>query len=84
MASAKKSTRRFALPALILGGMAGNAMAAEAGAWPNIPFPTLGGKQFWTDRYIYSGWRIQENVITGHSRLLDPGDMRRCWGAFAA
>lgn len=84
MASAKKSTRRFALPALILGGMAGNAMVAEAGAWPNIPFPTLGGKQFWTDRYIYSGWRIQENVITGHSRLLDPGDMRRCWGAFAA
>ncbi len=84
MASARKSTRRFALPALILGGMAGNAPATEAGAWPNIPFPTLGGKQFWTDRYLYSGWRIQENVITGHSRLLNPDNVRRCWGAFAA
>lgn len=53
-------------------------------ARPNIPFPTLGGKQFWTDRYLFSGWRIQENAVTGHSRLLDPGDVRRCWGAYGA
>jgi pimeloyl-ACP methyl ester carboxylesterase len=84
MLNAKKSARRVALPALILGAIAGNAVAAEPGAWPNIPFPTLGGKQFWTDRYLYSGWRIQENAVAGHARLLDPGNVRRCWGAYKA
>lgn len=51
-------------------------------AMPNLPFPTLGGKQVWADRYLYAGWRIQENVITGHARLLDPANIRRCWGGF--
>jgi pimeloyl-ACP methyl ester carboxylesterase len=84
MLNAKKSARRVALPALILCAIAGNAVAAEPGAWPNIPFPTLGGKQFWTDRYLNSGWRIQENALTGHARLLDPGNVRRCWGTYEA
>ncbi len=84
MSTIRKSTRRAAFPALILGGIAGHAMAAETEVWPNIPMPTLGGKQFWTDRYFYSGWRIQENVVTGHARLLDPGNVRRCWGAYVA
>ncbi len=84
MPNVRKSARRIALPALILGGIAANAMAADSGKWPNIPLPTLGGIQFWTDRYVYSGWRIQENVVTGHARLLDPGDVRHCWGGYAA
>jgi len=49
---------------------------------PNLPFWTLGGKQFWADRYVLAGWRIQENVFTGHHRLLDPDDVRRAWGAY--
>lgn len=59
-------------------------MAAHAPALPNIPLPTFGGKQFWADRYLNAGWRIQENVFTGHARLLDPYDIRRCWGGFEA
>jgi pimeloyl-ACP methyl ester carboxylesterase len=59
-------------------------MAAYAPALPNIPLPTLGGKQFWADRYLNAGWRIQENVFTGHARLLDPDNIRRCWGGFEA
>ena len=84
ISNAKKSARRFVFPALIVGSIAGNAAAAETGPWPNVPLPTLGGKQFWTDRFIYSGWRIQENALTGHARLLDPGNVRRCWGGYAA
>lgn len=84
MSNPRKSARRVALPAMLLAGIAGTALAAESGAWPNIPIPTLGGKQFWTDRFLYSGWRIQENAVTGHARLLDPGNVRRCWGAYAA
>lgn len=54
--------------------------ADEHNGLPNIEMPTLGGKQLWGDTFLYAGWRIQENLITGHSRLLDPEDVRRAWG----
>lgn len=47
---------------------------------PNIPTPTLGGQQFWTDYQWHNGWRLQQNAVTGHWRLLDPQDVRREWG----
>lgn len=47
---------------------------------PNLPLPTLGGLQFWTDRRIRSGWRVQRHTLLGHHRLLDPRDVRRAWG----
>ncbi|MEM7235241.1 MAG: hypothetical protein AAF517_23885 [Planctomycetota bacterium] len=50
----------------------------------NLPFATLGGKQFWADEFIHLGWRVQRNVFTGHHRLLDPKDVRRAWGDFEA
>ena len=51
---------------------------------PNLPLRTLGAKQFWGDRFTCGGWRIQENVLTGHCRLLDPDDVRRAWGGWEA
>ncbi len=48
----------------------------------NVPFKTLGGKQLWGDEHICGGWRIQQNVISGHHRLLDPKNVRRAWGSF--
>ena len=48
-------------------------------AW-NIPFPTLGGKQFWTDYRWWYGWKVQYNSTLGHWRLLDPKGIRRAWG----
>jgi hypothetical protein len=47
---------------------------------PNIPTVTLGGEQFWSDELVRNGWRVQLNVMTGHHRLLDNKDVRRCWG----
>lgn len=44
--------------------------------------PTLGGKQFWADQVVRHGWRIQENILTGHYRLLDSQDRRHAWGEF--
>ena len=46
----------------------------------NLPLPTLGGTQFWSDVGWRSGWKIQENVVTGHHRLLDRSHVRRAWG----
>ncbi len=51
---------------------------------PNLPLPTFGGAQLWADARWRAGWRLQENVATGHCRLLDPANVRRAWGARAA
>lgn len=51
---------------------------------PNLAVPTLGGKQFWADRRWHQGWRIQENILTGHHRLLDEHDRRLAWGNLPA
>lgn len=48
-------------------------------AW-NIPLPTLGGKQFWTDFRWWNGWKLQFNSTLRHWRLLDPKGIRRAWG----
>ena len=37
---------------------------------------TLGGRQLWGDVVFFRGWRIQQNVLTKHYRLLDDNDNR--------
>ncbi len=49
----------------------------------NVPAPTWGGKQLWTDELLFRDWRIQRNVLTATYRLLDGSDVRRAWGTFA-
>lgn len=53
---------------------------AVADSLPNIESPTLGGKYVWRDTFLHAGWRIQENILTGHFRLLDPDNVRHAWG----
>lgn len=48
----------------------------------NMATKTLGGKQFWADRRILRGWRIQQHALTGHHRLLDPHNHRHAWGSW--
>lgn len=50
----------------------------------NWQTPTMGGKQLWTDFQWRSGWRIQQNVLTKHWRLLDESNVRHAWGTRAA
>jgi hypothetical protein len=57
-------------------------VAAVTPAPLNFPSATLGGTQFWSDELVYHDWRIQQNVLTGHYRLLDGKDFRRAWGTF--
>jgi len=61
----------------------GDRSQPEAGLF-NLQLPTAGGKQFWTDHRWQDGWRIQQNAVTGHWRLLDPGNVRHAWGSRAA
>ena len=57
------------------------ALAKDDGPW-NLSTPTMGGKQLWRDSLVYAGWRIQENLLTGHFRLLDTEDTRWAWGTY--
>lgn len=51
---------------------------------PNVNTKTMGGKQFWNNIASYKGWRIQQNTITHHCRILDPKNVRRAWGGMEA
>jgi hypothetical protein len=64
------------------GPLAGLARLDAAFKLPNLPSVTLGGEQLWTDELVDRGWRIQQNVLSGHYRLLDPSDYRRAWGSY--
>lgn len=46
----------------------------------NLPLPTFGGRQFWTDVRIQAGWRVQGRVGSSRYRLLDRFDVRRSCG----
>ena len=46
----------------------------------NVPTKTLGGREFWGDVAHFHEWRIQQNVVTKHYRLIDGSDTRRAWG----
>ena len=46
----------------------------------NLPTKTLGGREFWGDVVHFHGWRIQQNALTEHFRLIDGDDVRHAWG----
>jgi hypothetical protein len=82
------------VPAVAGGGLFPNFNAGESTrfspAAPSRGFPTLGGKQFWTDFRWWQGWRLQQHQVTGHWRVLSPenrrqasGAWRTCWQHFA-
>ena len=58
------------------------AIGDVAKAEPNIPGPTMGGKQVWSDIHALGTWRIQYNTLTSHYRLLDGDDWRQAWGTY--
>ncbi|MEO9934863.1 esterase/lipase family protein [Rhodopirellula bahusiensis] len=85
-----KTFRRYALIAAVslapawgvhtwLGTSENTTMAQNI----NVPLPTLGGAQLWTDHDHRNGYRIQQNAVTKHWRLLDPNNIRRAWGSRA-
>lgn len=47
----------------------------------DLTMKTFGGRQFWGDIAFFHGWRIQQNVFTGHYRLLDKDDYRHASGS---
>ena len=51
------------------------------GNMPNLPLPTMGGHTFWNNLAVEKGWKVQQNMLTHHVRILDDNDVRRAWGS---
>lgn len=51
---------------------------------PNVNFPTLGGHVMWNNIAVYNGWKIQQNTLTHHCRIIDANNIRRAWGGMDA
>ena len=47
---------------------------------PNIKMKTMGGKTFWDTLATYNGYKLQQNQITRHARILDKDNYRIAWG----
>jgi pimeloyl-ACP methyl ester carboxylesterase len=64
----------------LLAAFVGRQSCAQSAATLNVEWKTLGGQQLWSDKLVCGKWRIQQNGLTNHYRLLDPSDVRRAWG----
>lgn len=42
----------------------------------------LNERVFWNVIQDYQGWELQQHIITGHARIVDPQDKRRAFGPF--
>lgn len=45
----------------------------------NWPIQTGGGHLWWDTLDTKHGWKLQQNKVTGHYRILDPEDIRQAW-----
>jgi hypothetical protein len=45
----------------------------------NLRLPTMGGKVFWNTLEVKYGFKLQQNINTGHYRILDPADCKQRW-----
>lgn len=43
---------------------------------PKAPRPTMGGRVWWRNLRETAGWRIQQNLVSQHYRILNPQDGR--------
>jgi hypothetical protein len=49
-------------------------------AMPNVECATAGGRFWWRDLANLGNWRLQQNILWGNCRILDPADRRKAWG----
>lgn len=57
-----------------------NAVLDSEISLPNFPTQTMGGQLVWDTLAESNGWRLQQNELTKHCRILDPENVRRAWG----
>ncbi len=48
---------------------------------PNIPAKTMGGEIWWNTLAECNGWKMQQNMLTHHARILNANNVRVAWGS---
>ena len=48
----------------------------------NIDFVTAGGLVFWKELSSCNGWRLQQNNLSQHIRILNPDNIRKGFGSY--
>ena len=67
-----------AVPALI---KTVNEILGSEISFPNIPLKVMAMEDgVWDTLAESKGWRLQQNEITKHCRIIDPENVRRAWG----
>lgn len=72
-----KSVYEMVLKELSKGGL---ELLDQEIALPNIPFPVCPEFFVWDTICEFDGWKLQQNMITHHARIVDNEDMRIAWG----
>ncbi len=55
-----------------------NELCAQMGG--NVDIATLGGKVWWNEIETCNGWKLQQNKISQHYRILNPDNVRKAFG----
>lgn len=59
----------------------GNDPMEEMGlSLPNIPIPVMDGEIFWTVLKEEGGFKLEQNDLTGHARIINSNKIRLAWG----
>ncbi len=77
-----QSTARLHAEDVVAGDRGSRPTAEDSQFLVNVPMKTLGGRQLWGDVLFFHDWRIQQNILDGHFRLLDGDDVRQAWGSY--
>ena len=47
----------------------------------NIPIKVMDNEVMWDILKMEKGWKLEQNIFTGHARILNPDGVRVAWGS---
>ena len=64
----------------ILGGEEPSGKVMVPQGFPGIEGHVMDAEIWWTVLESFGGWKLEENKVTGHCRIIDPEKLRKAWG----
>ena len=64
--------------------IAGKLLMKPGGDRPNKEEKITGKQHFWRDKKVKNGYRLQQNLLDDHARILDKDNIRKATGSMSA
>jgi len=64
--------------------IAGKLLIRQGGDRPNREEKITGKQYFWRDKKEKNGYRLQQNLLDDHARILDKNNIRKATGSMSA